>query len=190
MDELERFIRKHRKDFDTETPGDQVWDRIRSERSTRRSPRRSISIIKWAVAASVVAGLVVVSLVLLNSDNNQPMVTKEHAAQSEEQPTVMTELDEVEAYYASLINEQMESLSPHMKEDPGLEDLVKNNMSLLNSAYDELRTDLNDEVANEKIVEELIQNYRIRLLMLENLASQLKAKTELNNEESSNEINL
>ena len=54
----------------------------------------------------------------------------------------------------------------------------------LDSTYAQLKLDLKDNVANEQIIEAMIQNYRIKLQILEKMLDHLKAMKNNNHKET------
>jgi hypothetical protein len=52
---FERFIQQNRKDFDTEQPSENVWDRIEQTIPVKKEAKRFSmnDIIKWSAAAAV-----------------------------------------------------------------------------------------------------------------------------------------
>jgi 3-hydroxyacyl-CoA dehydrogenase len=47
-------------------------------------------------------------------------------------------------------------------------------MSELDSLYSALKADLKDNVANQEVIEAIIENYRLRIAILEELLAELK----------------
>jgi len=93
-------------------------------------------------------------------------------------------LNEAELYYTSLIN---------IKENEiyrlaGNNSVVRKEMSIelgeLDKAMTDLKKDLNDNIDNTRVVEALIQNYRLKLEILEDLLNEIKLKESQENTES------
>ena len=66
-----------------------------------------------------------------------------------------------------------------------MNNLVKEDLNLLDSAYYELQQDLKDNVDSEEVISAMIQNYRIKLQVLEKVLDEIRTKEE---KETSNEI--
>ena len=49
--------------------------------------------------------------------------------------------------------------------------------------FNELKIDLKDDAANEEVIEAMIQNYRIKLQILEEILTQLKNADEQNTDD-------
>ena len=94
------------------------------------------------------------------------------------------ELKEAEVYYSSLINEKLEEIKPIITSHPLLEEELEFDFNQLDSMYNELKNDLKDNIANQEVIEAMIQNYRLRLSILEDLLSFLKPEYDENNTNS------
>lgn len=167
-DNLEKFISGNREEFDIyETPAGS-WEKI--EKNIR--PKRQIN---WKVvlgrAAAVVVIFIASYMVHEYFDNNGEVITEkiEKAAESE-----IPELKEAEIYYSTLIKEKIQEIKPMLTENPALEKEIKYDLDQLDSVYFALKKDLRDNIANEEIIEAMIQNYRLRLSILEDVLSMIK----------------
>ena len=78
------------------------------------------------------------------------------------------ELSEVENFYQNEINYKI-SLVRNQLEDPSiLEDL-----QLMDQAFSELKADLKDNVDNEEVVAAMMENYQLKLRILEEILKEL-----------------
>jgi hypothetical protein len=84
------------------------------------------------------------------------------------------EITEVKAYYTTQINERENEIYKYAAFDPNIKSQIKIQFNELDSIYGSLRRDLKDNINNKEVVEAMIQNYRIRLEILENMLQQLK----------------
>ena len=84
------------------------------------------------------------------------------------------ELAEVQAYYARQISDKETEIYKYSAFDPTIKSQLKIEFNQLDSIYSSLRSDLKDNIDNREVVEAMIQNYRIRLEILENMLQQLK----------------
>ncbi|MEP2024417.1 MAG: hypothetical protein ABJH98_18165 [Reichenbachiella sp.] len=87
-----------------------------------------------------------------------------------------TELQEAEYYYGELIATRVAEIS---KLDRGAEQEVFRNMEALDLAFNELKTDLKDNADNEEVIHAMIDNYKIKLEILEQIIEQLEERKEL-----------
>jgi hypothetical protein len=93
---------------------------------------------------------------------------------------VTGEIIEVQAYYTRQISDRENEINKYAASDPNIKTQLKVEFNQLDSIYSSLRRDLKDNIDNREVVEAMIQNYRIRLEILENMLQQLKGneKTE------------
>jgi hypothetical protein len=79
------------------------------------------------------------------------------------------ELKEAEIYYTNLLNEKISQIEPLISRHPELEETLQQDLSELDSIYLELQKDLRDNIANDEVVEAMIQNYILKIEILEDL---------------------
>jgi len=91
------------------------------------------------------------------------------------------ELREAEMYYSGMISAMLEEAKPLLAEYPSLEEELHYDLSELDSIYDGLKNDLKDNIANHEVIEAMIQKYRLRLAILEDLLLFLEPEKEENN---------
>ena len=87
------------------------------------------------------------------------------------------ELKEAEIYYGQMISARMKEISPFFKTNTILAVDIKSELAELDSIYKSLQLDLSDNIANERIIEAMILNYRMRLNILESLLAELRTET-------------
>ncbi|MEQ9468810.1 MAG: hypothetical protein RLN88_15480 [Ekhidna sp.] len=84
------------------------------------------------------------------------------------------EMAEMEQYYNAEINQKVTLIKSQLGDDSILKDL-----EAMDAAFAELRTDLKDNVDNEEVVTAMMENYRLKLKILEEILSELeKEKSE------------
>lgn len=148
LDNLKDHIENQREDFEIYPfDGEAGWEQI----SKKITPEK-----KWPVwkLASVAACMVLVAFGSIYQMNV-----------SETQET----LSEVERYYESEINHKI-SLVRSQLEDPSiLEDL-----EAMDQAFAELKADLKDNVDNEEVLAAMMENYQLKLRILEEILGELE----------------
>jgi hypothetical protein len=90
------------------------------------------------------------------------------------QDSASIEFEKLNAYYASRIEQKKKEIFFFTANNPKIEKDITIEFGQLDSAYKALRNDLKDNVDNSEVVSAMIQNYRIRLEILENILEQLK----------------
>jgi hypothetical protein len=84
------------------------------------------------------------------------------------------DLKETEIYYNNLVHNLYSEATPLLTGYPDLEKELLSDMSQLDSICTDIKKDLKDNVANQEVIEALINNYRIKIHILEDMLSILK----------------
>jgi hypothetical protein len=167
---FEEFIRNKRDEFDFREPDPALWKKI--EDGIR--PRR---VINWRVIASRAATVLIIFAAsymvheLIDKDSHK--LTGRRPQQKPAKEIAIPELQEAELYYSGLISEKLEEIKPILTNCPGIKEELKFEMSELDSLYTDLKTDLKDNVANQEVIEAIIENYRLRITILEDLLKEI-----------------
>ena len=166
-DRLEQFTQQNKEAFDMHEPDAKVWQYIKN--ATIVEKKHKLSWVKYAAAVIIfVVGFSIgkeyKNLISVNGSNNGGNV------KSLEQ----TQLIESEYYYTTKINDKLLELEPYFATDPKLKHDIEIDFEQLDEFYMELKTDLNDNINNENVIEAMIQSYEMKLEILEGLLKQLK----------------
>jgi hypothetical protein len=180
-DKLEKYILDHRVQFDDQEPDPGLWEKI----DTRKTPviRINWKSIAWKAAAVVVifvASYYFHDYMAYRNQSSRGFLSNK----SEINSPVMRELIEAEAYYTSQIDMRKEEVFRLTASDPGVRSEINNEMVDLDRVFSELKEDLKDNADNEEVIEAMIQNYRLKLDILEEMLARLKQSNESQNEES------
>jgi predicted CopG family antitoxin len=185
-DKLEEFILDHRDQFDDMEPRPELWDGIRK----RKAPVLNIG---WKAVAWRAAAVVIIffsSYIFFRLTDKEPVQPSgnNYAEMQEDQSPLVNELKEAEIYYTSQI-EFMRAEAIRLSDgDPGVKEIIDTEMTDLDQVYEELKRDLKDNTDNEEVIEAMIQNYRIKLEILEEILWQLKeSKEPINSSSDENE---
>jgi len=167
MDKLEEHIRKNREEFDVYTPSSRVWTKIR-----RKIRKGYTPFSKWVSIAAMVIVILGTSLVIIRRGSFDPdkglAVINRNAAKGNSQ------LKESEIYYNNLLNSLYTEATPLLTANPEVQKELSYDISHIDSLCLEIKKDLKDNVANKEVVEALIQNYRIKIRLLEDILIILK----------------
>lgn len=177
-DKLERFIIDHHDEFDDLEPNPAVWDRIQTREPVKQSP--DWTRILWRAAA--IAVIFVSSFIFIDYlvDRDRMDVLAESASEEPEVNAVYQELMEAEFYYSSQIEQRREEFYQLAGNNPALRKEINMELSDLDNIFLELKEDLNDNADNEEVVVAMIQNYRLKLEILEQILQQLQSANEKN----------
>lgn len=181
MDKLEKYIHDHRDEFDAEGPSDGAWDKISKNLDRKKQPgARMVNLrVLWQAAAAVVIFVVAyLSHDLLNRNGQQPAPQKAEIKISKE----LQDLLEADSYYQGKIEERKREVFQLTARQPDVKHDVQCDLAELDSAFIDLKNDLKDNADNEEVVTAMIQNYRIKLEILETLLEKLKRSKENTNE--------
>lgn len=171
-DKLEQFIEKNREAFDSfDPPGP---ERIIQGKRKPYLPTRSLHSFTWYFSRAA-AVLLIFALSYVFHDfvdkGKEKRLTAEKEADVYHQ---IPELREAENYYANLVSGKLEEMRPFLLSNPGIQEDIIVDMQELDSIYNSLKEDLRDNVANDQIIEAMIQNYRLKLRILEDLQAMIK----------------
>ncbi|MFZ5941401.1 MAG: hypothetical protein ACOYXB_12590 [Bacteroidota bacterium] len=167
-DRLEQFVKENREAFDSHEPNPSLWLRISPSARKERTSRR-LRIMRYAAAAALLISAFSAGFYYLGRSS---------ASSAIEQSAMYRELMETEAYYNSLVSQKYTELKPYFAGTPGMEEDLNKDMADLDQICRELKNDLKDDVDNVEVIEAMIQNYRMKLEILEDLLNQLKQKEE------------
>jgi len=184
-DNLEKFIRDNRKSFDELKPSPELWGKIEKPESKTRIVNFNTMAIGWKTVVSRAAAVVVIFISSYyfheyRSQRNANEVADNTESTIENNP-LYKELIEAEFYYTAQINERKNELFDLAGDAPGLQRDVNIELEDLDAIYKELKEDLKDNAFNQEVVEAMIQNYRLKLEILEDILNQIKSSQEKNN---------
>ena len=162
MDNLEKFIRNNRNDLDRYDPSPEIWDRIRKDTGNRK-----IKFLRWSSAAAVAVIVLGIGFIVYSR-------FQENRHQVEAGNTYHQQLRETEYFYNTMINSLYQEAKPMLINNPDIEKELKTDMDHIDRICSELKKDLNDNVANQEVIEALIQNYKIKILLLEDMLAKMK----------------
>lgn len=167
-DPLEKFVLDHREAFDELEPDPGLWHEIETNlQAPKVNLWKNYFIKAAAVAAIFIAGYFF--SFILNRDQVDPQQTL--VVQSAE----IQELLEAKAYYTSQIDERSTMVFKLASNNPTVKEEISKEFSEMEEAFNQLQHDLADEVASEVVIEAMIQHYRLKLELLEDILQQLQA---------------
>ena len=183
-DRLEEFISENRDRFDLYKPEDRIWTGIESRIHRNRKVRIGWKGIMWRAAAVVI--------IFASSFFIQEYLHQRKgglAIQRKDLNKEIPELREAEIFYTNLLNEKISQIEPLLSGYPELGNSLDQDLSELDSIYSELQQDLHDNIANDEVVEAMIQNYILKIQILEDLLEYLdESSTNNENENTQYEI--
>lgn len=188
-DKLEKFVINHRHEFDQYEPDAALFDRI-------RKPKPVINMFGWNSLLWKAAAVVIIFVAsyyfhdFMNS-NSQKQQVAELETETMQPSEKIKMMIEAEAYYTAQIEDRRHELTLLAQDQPEIHKEINYELLELDSVYADLKSDLKDNASNEEVIEAMIQNYRIKLDILEEVLSQLRtAKNELNENNQDNDVSL
>jgi len=170
-DRFEKFMKENREGFDFREPDPLLWKKI-------ESGIRPGHFINWRTIISRAAVVLIIFAASYGVheliDHKGRIVAGKRSQEKPAREIIIPELQEAELYYSGLINEKLEEVKPILASCPGVEEELYSDMSELDSLYSDLKADLNDNIANQEVIEAIIENYRLRIAILEGLLAELK----------------
>jgi hypothetical protein len=178
MDKLEDYIRENRKALDMHTPKTELWNNI--EKSIKRE--RSSRIIRLSSAAMIIV-ILGTSIFFYNKKEETATLKNFGNRFINSNP----QLKETEMYYNNLVNSLYTEATPLLTGHPDIQKELTTDMSQLDSICSDIKNDLKDNIANQEVIEAMIQNYRIKIKLLEDMLTILKQE-ENNKEKKSDHV--
>jgi hypothetical protein len=182
MDNLEEQIRRNREDLDKYDPPVEIWNGIRRDLQFEKSRNRH-----WIYVAAMLAVILGAAVILF-----RPVYRWSDARSSGNSDEVLTRNDtplkETETYYNTLVNSLYKEAAPLLTNNPEIKKELNTDLSHIDSICVEIKKDLKDNISNQDVVEALIQNYRIKIRILEDMLTVLKANENNPEKKKSHEI--
>ena len=182
MDRLEEQIRRNREDLDRYNAPAGLWKGIRKKLKRRNSANR-----QWLSMAAMFVVILGTALLLFRpvfrwSDSNRRSKNDNSFMQLNPQ------LKETEAYYNNLVNSLYSEATPLLTNNPEIRKELNTDLAHLDSICVDIKKDLKDNISNQDVVEALIQNYRIKIRILEDMLSVLKENEPNSVKKQNNEL--
>jgi len=154
MNNLEKFIKTNREDFDIKEPRTKLWARIETDLDGKTD-------YGWMWKAAVVVLLAVSGYLIFERSQGQStesMVASEFFLDPE--------FMETELYYTQLIAQKSLVIAEYnLKEEADIKTGFKNDIAVLDTMYQELKQEFID-TSNEIVLDAMIHNLQLRMEML------------------------
>ncbi len=177
-DPLELFVQQHRDEFDLKEPSSKLWEQIADNLppDKEKSAPRMVSLqLVLRIAAMVIVVLGAALLLFFQASDNSEIRLKGRSIALHD---ISPELAEVEQHYIALIAAKLVTLkSSNILNGADYQSLI-HEMEALDKDYEELKKELRNSLDKEKVIEAMIQNYRLRLKILEKMLQQIQKESE------------
>jgi DNA primase len=179
MEKLEDFIRHNREGIDQRDPSPEVWKGIRRNLHRRRS-----GVMERFAAAAIIIVVVTAAVFQYTKGNKDGSLNHREALLMKNNP----QLRETEFYYNNLINSLYNEVVPQLTGYPDIRKEFLHDMSQIDSICTDIKKDLKDNVSNQEVIEALINNYRIKIQILEEMLDQLRQNENIPLNKESHEL--
>ena len=158
-DHLKNFIEDNKSQFELEMPSDKVWKGIQKTQKPKYN--------SWLLWSSVAASIIMVFGLSFYYINNGEV--KEQLVEEVKLDPIQKEVMEMEVYYTSQVEEKVAEAKKYEDTEDFLEEV-----DFLKEEYQELKKEMDLGANREVVLEAMIDNYKVRLQILEDLLSELK----------------
>jgi hypothetical protein len=183
---LESFIHENRSGFDTQTPSPELWNRIAGQipvvqTQQTKSRKNVLFYIRQIAAIGLIALIIPSAWYFMRTDSETTILPK----------SALSEIAETMGYYESQIKEKRQNVINLTADNPSITKEMDIDLDQLDQVLKELKADLKDDVSNPEVISAMIQNYRLRLQIMEQLLDFIeKEKTDTTKHEAYEKYNL
>lgn len=149
--------------MDKYNPPAAIWKGIKKELGIRHSNLR-----KWISLAAMIVIILGTAIVFFKPQYRWADNVNDSSART------FPQLKETEIYYNNLVNSLYKEAAPLLTSRPEVKKELNNDMSQIDSICTDIKKDLKDNISNQEVVEALIQNYRTKIRILEDMLTVLK----------------
>lgn len=186
QDKLEKFVVENREAFDIYEPPEGMWDKIHpTSTSVRKFSWKTYGLRIAATIAIFIAAWFTNDLFDRQQDNKTAQSETELTPEQKAQYQLLME---AEGFYTSRISLAKQQITLMVGNDKEIIKDVNTDLVELDKVFEDLKNDLKDNGANEEVIEAMIQNYRIKLNILEEMLLQLKSSGSANDKTNDYEI--
>ncbi|MEQ9186323.1 MAG: hypothetical protein RLP15_01210 [Cryomorphaceae bacterium] len=162
MKSLEDISKEDRLAFDDLEPNEGHAQRFRQKLNKTLGTRTKNPMQMMWWAAAVIAGILLVTKAVPSSDGAPEPMQEATIGLSDISP----EMAEVESYFTRRIRSEKKHLSDDGNQAE-YEQLIEAQLNQLEADYELLRQELNEHQGDQRIVRYMVENYRLRLRLLE-----------------------
>ena len=170
-DKLKSFIDANKDQFDSEEPRSGLWDNISNKMD---GGTRVFSIWRVLPYAATIALLLSIGVFFFNQDG-QNEVSENSYSEEFGLAGLSDELQEVEQYYLVQVNEKLKDLKKYEVDEELLSEVNE-----LKKEFDDLKIEMGIGADPAKVIEAMIDNYRLRLAILEDLLEAMEDSERFN----------
>ncbi|TPN82078.1 hypothetical protein [Aquimarina algicola] len=165
MDDLEKYIIDNKNKFEEHNPDvSKIWSAIESQLPDQK--KYKIYNLAWfKVAASI--------LIIIGTFSIMSRINTIKTTQNQTNPIVQQELRDIDTYYKDLVAFQVKLVENNPKLQPEEKEKFLSFMKELDIEHEILKQEMNKNLNNEYILEAIVNNYKKRIELIENLLEQI-----------------
>lgn len=187
-DKLEDYIKNHKDEFDTLEPSKDLWNGIGGKalpvmevKNELVTPKRvRLNSLKWITRVAAAILIFTGSYYFHDYRSNKELIA-ENENPSAQNSQLYNTLMEAEYYYTAQIGMEQERLYSLTVGNSPIREEIQNELKELDKEFNALKEDLKDNLDNEEIIAAMIQNYRIKLGILQDMMMQLQQDKKVKN---------
>ncbi len=174
MDNLEKFVRDNRQEFDDKMPKMLVWEGIEARLQEGKTGQKDhqLKVVSLRTRIYQYAKVAAIALILLTLGGFIGSYWTMQQAEKLTFGNINEDYEELEMFYTERVNIQMERLQKYHYDKTLMQDIKE-----LDIAFNELKMELkkqNEPTDNEMIIHEMIDNYQSKLDILERVLEHLE----------------
>lgn len=177
-DNFDDFVRENRDAFGPGVAAPDVWAKIK-----KREPEAKTMHISWQRVMYRAASVVIIFVASYYFHDYMSGNNKGFAETYNMDNPLFKELMEADVYYSAEISSKKQELFSLTGNEPGLQMDINNDLGDLDAILLELKEDLKDNADNREVVEAMMQNYMLKLEILEDMLDQIKGNKENDDDE-------
>jgi len=183
-DELKKYIKEHQEQLPEFSPvdghEDRFLQRLQAEQGSGSGKSKGVENLRWIAIAASLAILVSLGITVwqLRTVPEQQMAEEKMQLQQ-----VSPEMKSAEEFLMAELNTKKQRADEIVASDPELQGFI-DQLNQLEKDYEQLELELNTNRDNERIIAGMIQNYRLRLELLERLFAKHQTKKRLEEQHS------
>jgi len=172
-DKLEQYILNNKEEFDTLEPSLGLWEGIDKIEFKKEPGKFAIRNLRWVtrIAAAV---LIFIGSYYFHDYRSQQKQISHTVSVTDDDVQLYNTLVEAEYYYTARIGVETEKFYKLAGGNSLLRDEIQSELKELDNEFNELKEDLKDNADNEEIIAAMIQNYRLKLSILQEMMLQLQ----------------
>ena len=169
MDQLEKFIKNNKEKFDVYIPSKKTEGKIIFRKPVNNNQMRLF--LQKAAAILIIFSVSYVFHYFFPLDRMYSAFFDSENHIEKAYP----ELYKAKKFYTKQVSNKMEEMNEQIKSYPELKKEIQIEFNQLDSMYLTLKNDLNEDIDNKEVINAMINNYKLKLQILEDIIDRLQA---------------